>query len=147
MSTVTYKAVAKKTEGLAVEVNARGFKVVIDEPVNAGGADTGMTPIELALGSLGSCQVITALMVAPYHNIDLEDIHVELEGDIDMDSLTGASANAEKGFTEVRFNFHIKSSASDEALKKLIDHVENMCPVGQSLLKEVEMGQTIITQN
>lgn len=147
MSTVTYKAVAKKTEGLAVEVDARGFKLLIDEPVNAGGADTGMTPIELALGSLGSCQVITALMVAPYHNIVLDDIHVELEGDIDMDSLTGANSNAEKGFTEVRFNFHIKSDASDEALQKLIAQVESMCPVGQSLLKKVELGEARIIQN
>lgn len=37
------------------EIEARGHKVVSDQPVAEGGYDEGMTPPELLLASLGSC--------------------------------------------------------------------------------------------
>ncbi|MBE6829194.1 MAG: OsmC family peroxiredoxin, partial [Ruminococcaceae bacterium] len=52
----TFKAVAKKSpEGLKVETNARGFKIVLDEPEDLGGTNTGMNPVEAILCSLGAC--------------------------------------------------------------------------------------------
>ena len=37
------------------ELQARGHKLVCDQPVESGGYDEGMTPPELMLASLGSC--------------------------------------------------------------------------------------------
>ena len=37
------------------EVEARGHKIVSDQPAESGGYDEGMTPPELLLASLGSC--------------------------------------------------------------------------------------------
>jgi len=41
--------------GAAFEVTARGHRVVSDQPVEHGGADSGMTPPEFLLGALASC--------------------------------------------------------------------------------------------
>jgi len=41
--------------GQAFEVNARGHRVVSDQPVEHGGADAGMTPPEFLLAALASC--------------------------------------------------------------------------------------------
>jgi len=37
------------------EIQARGHKVISDQPIEAGGFDEGMTPPEFLLASLGSC--------------------------------------------------------------------------------------------
>ena len=37
------------------ELQARGHRIVCDQPVESGGYDEGMTPPELLLASLGSC--------------------------------------------------------------------------------------------
>lgn len=42
-----FTASTRKTEtGLQVESESRGFKVIMDEPVDEGGADTGMNPVD-----------------------------------------------------------------------------------------------------
>lgn len=41
--------------GEAYEVTVRGHRVVVDQPVNAGGQDTAPTPTELFVASLATC--------------------------------------------------------------------------------------------
>ena len=41
--------------GLRFEVTARGHHIASDQPLENGGADTGMRPPELLLASLGAC--------------------------------------------------------------------------------------------
>ncbi len=41
--------------GVQFEANARGHRVICDQPAENGGVDTGMTPPEFLLASLGTC--------------------------------------------------------------------------------------------
>src|SRR6185312_6478619 len=41
--------------GVCFSITCRGHRVICDQPVEKGGADSGMTPPELLLASLGSC--------------------------------------------------------------------------------------------
>lgn len=50
-----------QTEGVRFEIEARGHMIVSDQPAENGGADSGMTPPELMLASLGSCAGYYAL--------------------------------------------------------------------------------------
>ena len=49
MALKTYTAKAELIEGLKVRASARDFSVVLDEPLEQGGTNAGMNPIELAL--------------------------------------------------------------------------------------------------
>ena len=61
----TFKADVKKLPGgLQVEANARGFKILLDEPADLGGTDKGMNPVEAVLCALGACQTICAAAFA-----------------------------------------------------------------------------------
>ena len=42
-------------DGEAYEIAVRGHRIVVDQPQDAGGADSGPTPTELFVASLASC--------------------------------------------------------------------------------------------
>jgi uncharacterized OsmC-like protein len=98
----TFKATAKKLpEGLQVETQSRGFKVLMDEPKDLGGTDASLNPVEDVLCALGACQAICAAAFARAQGIKLDDFFVELEGDLDPDGFQG-KAPVRNGFQEIR---------------------------------------------
>lgn len=139
MARNVFRATAKSlAQGLAVETEARGFKVQLDEPEALGGTDTGMNPVELVLCALGACQTIVAKAFAPKFRIDLEEFWVELEGDLDPDGFMGIS-DVPKGFTEIRYTMHFRTNASQEHVEKFAAFIEKTCPVGDTLQRPIQL--------
>lgn len=64
-------------------------------------------------------------------HIPLEEVSVKLTGNLDLRGLLGMGGenNIPPGFQDISYETTIKSSASEEALKKLVESVENQCPV------------------
>lgn len=143
MALTSLKAVVKKQEGLAVEAKAREFKVKLDEPKDLGGTNTGMNPMEMILCGLGGCQTIATSIFAKKFNIDIQDLWIELEGDIDTDGFMGLK-DIRPGYQAVRYNIHIKSDDDQEKVKELIEYVEKHCPVGDTIANMVKLQRTNI---
>lgn len=138
----TYKATATKCpEGLKVESNVRGFKLILDEPEEMGGTNTGMNPVEAVLCALGSCQSIVAYSFAEAQNFSFDEFHVELEGDISDD------ADARKGFQEIRFTMHFKTNESQEKAEAFANFIEKNCPVGDTLANKVKLVRTGVVRD
>lgn len=138
MALVTFKAVSRKgTGGLAVESEAHGFKITMDEPPSMGGTDTGMSPVEGLLVALGSCQVVTAAAFAKFQGIDLKDYWVEIEGDLDPAGFMKGAPGVRVGFQEIRLKVHIKTDAPEDKVEEFQKFVESRCPVDDSLIKGV----------
>lgn len=134
-----FKATARKLpEGLQIETQARDFKILLDEPEDLGGTNKGMNPVEAILCALGACQTIVAFAFAEQHGIELEDFRVELEGDLDTDGFLGLS-DVRPGFSEIRFNMHIKSNSPEDKVLKFVDFIEKTCPVGDTLENGVKL--------
>ncbi len=135
----TFKATAKAMpEGLQVETNSRGFKILFDEPEDLGGTDTAMNPVEGLLCALGACQSIVVKAFAAAHNISFEEFHVELEGDLDPDGFMGL-ADVRNGFQEIRFVMHFKTNEPKEKIEEFAKFIENTCPVGDCLSNGVKL--------
>ncbi|MBK5242244.1 OsmC family protein [Clostridium sp.] len=135
---MTYKATAKKLpEGLQVETNARGFKILIDEPEDLGGTNVGMSPVETVLCALGACQAIVASAFAKAQKFSCEEFHVELEGDLDPDGFMGL-ADVRNGFQEIRYTMHFKTNETQEKTEAFAQFIESRCPVGDSLANGVK---------
>lgn len=135
----TFKVRADLKEGLQVEANCRGHKVTMDEPAELGGTDTGMNPVELLLASLGGCLSICASMFSENHGVELKDFYVELEGDLDFRGFKG-KVDVDPGFQDVRFTIHIESDSPREKIEKLVESIEERCPVSDSLKRQIKVN-------
>lgn len=139
MPIATFKATSKLVEGLQVDNTVRNFTMRMDEPVNLGGTDTGMNPVEAQLIALGSCLTIVAAAFAQQQGIDLQDFWVELEGDLDPDGFLRGAPGVRMGFQEVRITPHFKTSSSPEEIEKFMTFIKARCPVSDVMMNELEI--------
>ena len=146
MAIQQFKAQAQLEQGVKVTVKARSFTLAIDEPKELGGTDTGMNPIEALLGSLAACQAIVARVYAKQFDVELDDFRVEVEGDLDLDGFFG-KVPVRPGYSEIRYDFHIQSASPQANIDQLIEHLQNHCPVGDSLAQPVKLvlNQVFVT--
>jgi putative redox protein len=75
MRTVTVHGSA---DGFAQQITAERHELRADEPVSAGGTDTGPNPYDLLLAALGSCTSMTVAMYARRKQWPLEAVTVRL---------------------------------------------------------------------
>lgn len=129
-SKVVFRAATKLQEDVRCVANVRNFPpMVIDEPPELGGGDAGMNPVELVLVALGTCQEIMFSAYAAFMGIQLDECSVDVKGYLDVRGLLGLDASVPPGYQHISYETRITSSASDEALRKLIETVESHCPV------------------
>ncbi|MCC8433327.1 OsmC family protein [Brevibacillus sp. M2.1A] len=138
MPVETFKATAHLQKGMVVKASSRDFEITIDEPKSLGGTDTGMNPVELVLSALGACQSIVAKVYARKFNVQLDDFWVEVEGDLDTDGFMNKS-DVRRGYSEIRYTFHIKTDAPREQVESFVEFLEQTCPVGDTIANPVTL--------
>ncbi|MEZ5404417.1 MAG: OsmC family protein [Bryobacteraceae bacterium] len=67
--------------GAAFEVEARGHRVVCDQPQDNGGEDSGLTPPEFLLAALGSCVAYYAAEYLKTRNLNRDGLKVRVEAE------------------------------------------------------------------
>jgi len=139
MPVMTFKATATKLpQGMAVESEARGFKIIADEPPALGGNDQGMNPVEMQLCALGSCMAIVASFFAKQNDVDLLGFRVDLEGDLDPAGFMMGACRP--GFQEIRYKMFFKTKSPRENVEKLAEVMKSRCPVGDCLMNGVKFS-------
>jgi putative redox protein len=74
------RIVAKRLGGFAHEVDLEGgHEIVVDEPPDRGGTDTGPRPTQLLAASLAGCTAITIEMYADRKGWEIGPIEVDVE--------------------------------------------------------------------
>jgi len=75
------EAIVNYSGGVEFEVQARGHRVVCDQPAENGGGDAGMTPPEFLLASLGSCAAFYAAQYLRARSLPAEGLQVRVSAD------------------------------------------------------------------
>ncbi len=70
-----------QTEGVKFDIFARTHKITCDQPAENGGTDSGMTPPELLLASLGSCAAFYAAEYLRTRNLSQSGVEVSVTAD------------------------------------------------------------------
>lgn len=114
-------------EAYAVESSARGHAWAGDEPGWLGGADTGPSPYEMLLSSLGACKAITAKMYADRKGWALEGVRVVLRHE---------RPHGPRGPEVIHADLWFEGDLDDDQRARLLEIAEK-CPVQKTITGEL----------
>jgi uncharacterized OsmC-like protein len=118
--------------GFAQEILAGPHRMSADEPVSAGGADTGPTPYDFLLAALGACTSITLGMYARRKGWPLAEVIVNLRHS-KVHATDCAECETKEGILDrIERDIHLTGPLTDEQRSKLLD-IANKCPVQRTL--------------
>lgn len=133
MNTLKFGVKAHSENSTKTVVEARGFKMIIDEPKNAGGTNDGANPVEYELAALCGCLNVVAHMVAKEMGFVLKGVEIEAEGDLDPMRFMGKPSKNRAGFMEIRANIKADTDVDTATLNKWLEVVEDRCPVSDNI--------------
>ncbi|MGI9102407.1 MAG: OsmC family protein [Terriglobales bacterium] len=120
----------------AISIGPHQFQA--DEPVSAGGGDTGPNPYELLLAALGACTSMTLRMYANRKQWALAGVQVRLSHNkihaqdcMDCETKAGMIDQIEREIT-------LEGDLSDEQRQRLLE-IANKCPVHRTLTSEIHI--------
>lgn len=140
----TYKAQTKLIEGSKAETKIREFKVYIDEPLELRGTNTAPNPVELLLAALGGCIALTYNGYAKKFGIEIENLVINLEGDMIPGGWVDKQGRKRRGFKNIRYEVQMRTEVSKEQIIQLYKLVEEKCPVSDMLVNQTEVKGKII---
>ena len=119
------KVKARNDAGTRTVINVRDFTVITDE---AGGTNTGPSPLETVLSALAGCEGVIINRVAEAMRFQYSAVEMECEGEVDARGSRGVQG-VRPYFNWVKLNIAIHSNESPEKLARLKKNVEYRCPV------------------
>lgn len=136
--------VRERDKKFAREIFTQQHRLVSDEPVEQGGADSGANPYELLLAALGSCTSMTLRMYANHKKLDLEAIEVTLRHSRvhldDCETCDDKNTLVDKIDREIK----LVGRLDDDQRKRLLE-IADKCPVHKTLVNEIVI-ETKLTQ-
>jgi putative redox protein len=130
LTTILASATVSGEAGYAQKVATAGHELAADEPVKRGGTNTGPSPFELMLASLGACTAITFRMYAERKQWNLGGIQVKLRLLKD-----GESQRIER-------TIHLTGALDAEQQAKLLE-IADKTPVTKALAAGVPIQTTL----
>lgn len=118
--------------GYKTEITAGGHQWLADEPEDAGGTNTGPTPMQMLVGALGACMAITVRLYAERKKWPLEGVDVEL----DLERFAGQDYAAYEGdalFVHEIQNVITFHGPLDDSQREKLMEIVNKCPVHRVL--------------
>ncbi|MBK5219010.1 MAG: OsmC family protein [Thermoleophilia bacterium] len=125
------KVVARRIEGYAHEIDLEGgHELVVDEPADRGGTDTGPRPTQLLASSLAGCTAITIEMYADRKGWDVGRLEVDVE--------LGYEGTVPNSFA---VSIALPAELSEEQRHRLLA-IATKCPVHKVLAGEASVTVT-----
>lgn len=94
-----------------------------------GGDGSAPTPGVLLRAALGSCVAMSYRLRAARHGIDLGNIVVTVEAESELAGMLYCDASAPPGYTQIRYHVDVESSASPDAVMRIIDEGDRLSPL------------------
>jgi len=121
--------------GVAVDATYNGHSIHTDQPVDAGGADSAMSPFDVFFASIATCMAFYALRFCQQRSISTEGLGLTLDAIRDEE---GKRVSVIHVALELPFGFPEKYRA---AIERAVDH----CAVKKHILEPPQFELTVLT--
>ncbi|MCA9436931.1 MAG: OsmC family protein [Candidatus Omnitrophica bacterium] len=128
--------VESKTSGLAQRVTAGSHRLTADEPEDLGGNDSGPTPYDFLLTSLGACTGITLRMYADRKGWPMREVKVRLSHEKVHAEDCEECETKEGKVDRIERILEIAGDLTEEQRARLVE-IADRCPVSRSLKSEI----------
>ena len=130
---VTLRAQGRVGAGLSCRVETGKALVEAGLHPATGGSGLQACSGDMLLEALAACAGVTLSAVATALGIEIREGTVRAEGDIDFRGTLGVSKDVPVGFSRIRLEFDLATSAAEEQLATLQHLTERYCVVYQTL--------------
>ena len=131
--------VVETLEGrFSVDVFAGRHRLRVDEPVSAGGGDTGPAPYDLLAAALGACTAMTLRLYAGQKRLPLERVTVDLSH-AKIHAADCAECETKEGRVERIERVITLEGPLDDAQRARLLEIADKCPVHRTLLSEISI--------
>ena len=135
------QVVVSSESGLAQDIVAGVHRWRADEPAPSG-TNTGPSPYELLLASLGACTSMTLRLYAQRKGMDLKRITVRLQH-YRIHSEDCRDCETKTGFLDrIDREIHLEGNLDEPQRKRLLEIAEH-CPVHRTLQSEISIRTSI----
>lgn len=110
-----------------------GHEILSDEPIEAGGHNTGMAPDELIISALASCTSATVRMYAQHKGWELKEVKT---------SITMVSGERSFDFLSIERKIEFIGNLDEKQRERLLA-VANKCPVHKLLTGGIEVKTSL----
>jgi putative redox protein len=135
--------VTVQKEGLQTTVHTRHHVYHADEPEEAGGTDTMVNPVEMAMGALGSCIAMTMKLYADRKGWPLEQVEIEVEVERFRGKDYADNEGDERYVHEIRKRVKLHGDLSDEQRARIME-IGGMCPVHRIIATPTFWVETLL---
>ncbi|MGB1268582.1 MAG: OsmC family protein [Flavobacteriaceae bacterium] len=135
----TRTTVSTKNMVLGNHKLVRDFNFTIDEPSQLLGVNSAPNPAEYMIGGLAGCMAVTFMTGATAMNIEIDQLKLEIDGELDLKGFLGIAPEVTPGFPELKFIFHVKGNGTEEQYQKLMKRVTLHSPNFNTIQNEVKM--------
>lgn len=133
MADLQFTAHGKAVTPTRIDVQARNFTIVVDEPESLGGNDSGPNPVEYELTALIGCLNVMGHILAQEMNLEIKNMEITATGTINPDKLFGKKTADRAGYKAIAVEVKVDSTAPRETLEQWLKKVEERCPVSDNL--------------
>jgi uncharacterized OsmC-like protein/fermentation-respiration switch protein FrsA (DUF1100 family) len=123
---------------LQQEIKAGTHRLIADEPLGAGGGDSGPTPYDLLLASLGACTAMTLRLYAERKGLPLDRVTVRLR-QAKIYAADCAQCETKEGKIDRIEREIVLEGALDQDMRARLLEIADKCPVHRTLTSEVDI--------
>ena len=128
--------------GFQTEITANGHSLIADEPTSVGGTDTGPTPYDLLVASLGACTSMTLRMYADRKGWPLEAIDVRLKHEKVYAHDCEECEDKNTKIDQIEREIELHGPLDDQQKQRLLE-IADRCPVHRTLHSPVVVNTSL----
>ena len=137
-------AESEQIDNLHVKAKINDLEIENDAPKDLGGKSGAPSPMQSLLATYANCLEITALLYFSFSNTAANSIKVRVEATLDKRSALLSEKAPLPGFFNITYTWYIDSNERLSKIKKVLERVEHICPVGGTFLRSHEFTHKIV---